>query len=434
MLLLVIFILTVLALANYRIGQKGLFYPPTVFCAVWASDLMLVWMAGDFFYSISTETLFLVLFGCLAFSIGSWITFFHSAPKPRTYTVLSRSSSQFVSLLVMLIVLAVPFCYRWIVGFSSQYDGNLFLAARRAFLDPGNEINVGSTLFSNVVVLAMTVAMIAFFERDHGKKRSFFAVIAAVVLNLLTGGRSGIVQLVLSLVCLDWLRTRRIHWKPVAAMALIFVVTFSVIAIYLQKGDVRTDASLAENIAPIGRGFVLYAASGPVALDRVVREPHIVPHNWHANRFFLETLNKFGARFDIPSLQAEYVTVGPNSALQNIYTFYFAYFDFGYLGMIGITFALGFLTTLCYNTAISGGNIAALVYSAIFAGLVLTIFNENLLLNLNFLVKLVAMAWLVYSLPGICSKFSQITRRLVTIDVATHRYWRRNECIRLTGE
>src|SRR5439155_5229173 len=126
--LFVIVFLTLLAFANYRIGQKGPFYPPTVFCMVWASDLVLLWMAGDLFYSISTATLFLVLFGCLAFSFGSWATFCYSGQKLRKYTALSKPSSQIVSMLVLLIVLAVPFCYRWIADFASHYDGNLFLA------------------------------------------------------------------------------------------------------------------------------------------------------------------------------------------------------------------------------------------------------------------------------------------------------------------
>src|SRR2546423_13795814 len=176
MFLLVVVILVVLAFANYRIGQKAVFYPPLVFCVVWALDLILVWMAGDFFYSISTETLFLILCGGLAFSVGSWSTFFCPGKKRDNYKDLAQSSSRIVSMLVALIVLAVPFCYRWIVGFTSRYDGNLFLAARRAFLDQGNEIDLGSILFSNIIVLAMAVAMIAFFEKDHGKKRSFFVV------------------------------------------------------------------------------------------------------------------------------------------------------------------------------------------------------------------------------------------------------------------
>ena len=73
-----------------------------------------------------------------------------------------------------------------------------------------------------------------------------------------------------------------------------------------------------------------------------MRQPNIVPHNWHIDRFFLETSNKLGARFEIPSLHAEYVELGPRYS-SNVYTAYFAYIDFGLPLMMAIVSLIGFV-------------------------------------------------------------------------------------------
>jgi oligosaccharide repeat unit polymerase len=320
-----------------------------------------------------------------------------------------------------MIVVAVPFCYRWITSFSSGYGSNLLLAARVALLEDTNKEDTGSIIFNNFASLSIMVAMIAFYESDHGKKRSFIAIASALALNLLTGGRAGIVSLIFALVCLDWIKNRRIHWKHLAVMFLIFVISFSVIAIYLGKAGARGDAPLSENIVPVAQGFVLYAAGGLIAFDRVIREPNIIPHNWQINRFFLQTMNKLGARFEVPSLHAQFVSIGPAFPL-NVYTFYFAYLDWGYVGMMGILATLGLTITLSYRKAIDGSLIASLVYSTLFGGLITSIFNEGLLFNLNFLLKLYALYWLLYVGPIVWTKFNQFTSRAVAGDIASRSH------------
>ena len=418
MLFLTILVLSLLAIVNYEFGKKAIFYPPIVLCSVWAADLILVWIAGDFFYPLSPETLFIFLCGCLAFSLGSWLTFFWPQGKSTEIHHLPKSSNQIVNILVLLIVAAIPLCYHWMTNFASGYGSNLLLAARVALLDVTNEADAGSILFKNVASFSMMVAMIVFYENKHAKKRSFIAIVSAIAINLLTGSRAGIVLLIFALVCIDWIKNRRIRWQPLVALFVIFLLTFGLIAIYLQKGDARVDASLSENVVPIVQGFVLYAAGGLVAFDHVVRDPNIIPHNWHIDRFFLQTMNKLGGRFEVPSLHAQFVSVGPNSSFTNVYTFYFAYLDFGYIGMMGVVLALGFFITLCYRKAISGNQIGVLIYSTLFAGLLLSIFNESLFFNLNFLLKLSVVSWLAYSFPTEWAKFSRFTKKSVAAHIA----------------
>src|SRR4051794_39245522 len=55
MLLIAILTLLTIAALNYCLAKR-LFYPPLVFCLVWAVDLAIVALAGRFFYPISEQT------------------------------------------------------------------------------------------------------------------------------------------------------------------------------------------------------------------------------------------------------------------------------------------------------------------------------------------------------------------------------------------
>jgi len=414
MLLLTILILSTLTAVNYRIGRGLLLFPPTVFCLFWTLDLILVWLAGNFFYPLSSESLVFFICGAFIFSCGAWLALVCPLNKLSSDSALPKSSNRPLSVLTALIVVSVPFCYYWIVGFSAGLGSNLLLSARRALIEEMDEPDAATSLFNNIVGLSMMVALLAFHERAKGGKRSFLAIVASLALNLLSGGRSGIVALLIGLFCIDWIKTRRIRWKPLAAIALTFVLAFGMMAVYLQKGDARTDAPIAENAVPVLNGFVLYAAGGLVAFDRVLRQPNIVPHNWQINRFFLQTMNKIGGRFVVPALAADYVTVGPDYLLTNVYTFYFAYIDLGPVGMMSVISFISFIITIFYRRAIGGSRVSTLLFSALLGGLILSVFNESLLFNLNFLLKLWLFSWLFYRLPDSLAVLSNLVRRSVT--------------------
>ena len=69
MILVAIAILSLMGLANYWIGKRFL-YPPAVFCTVWAAGLVLVRLAGNFFYPMADETLAIFCLGAFAVSMG----------------------------------------------------------------------------------------------------------------------------------------------------------------------------------------------------------------------------------------------------------------------------------------------------------------------------------------------------------------------------
>jgi oligosaccharide repeat unit polymerase len=404
MILLAISGLLLLAIGNYWIGKRFL-YPPVVFCAVWAADLSLVLLAGPLFYPLSNPTLAIFAWGAVAFSAGSLAALL-VPPGNHEDTELSKVSNTVLTLMVFALACSIPFAYRWIVELTADINvATLIMAARAALLEADQSGARTTTVFENLVILSIIVAVVSFVERATSRKRAFAAIVIALVLNLLSGARSGIVTVALAVICIDGIAHRGLRWKPLLIVLAIFVCLFGVTAIMLQAGEARVNASISENIGPVVDDLVSYAAGGIVAFDQVVRQPSIVVHNWQITKFFLETFNKMGGHFEVMGQHAEFVNIGPNLT-QNIYTMYFAYIDLGYVGIGLIMLLLGFVLAYVHRNAVAGDRFYVVVYSCLFAGLVLSPFGEMFFMSLNTLVKVFAVSWLLFRLPGLISRWS----------------------------
>jgi oligosaccharide repeat unit polymerase len=408
MVILATIILALMAAVNYVVGGRRLLSPPVVFCTVWAADLLLVWSAGDFFFPLSDKTLVIFCCGGLAFSLGSSLSLLIRENKALTQPEVFN---RVVTFLVFLIALSFPLAYNFIVNLTSGVNApTVLMAARIAMLDADAAGN-SSILFGGLITLSLIVAAIAFLENEKNKVRSIIAITLAIALNLLTGGRSGIITLIFAMICIGWLKVRRIRWKPLLVLSLLFVLVFGAMAILIQKGEANANATVLENVRPVAEGFVLYAGGGIVGIDRVVRQPNIIPHNWQINKFFLETANKIGFRYEPPSQHSEFVDLGPY-VTGNVYSMYFAYLDLGYGGIMLVTGCVGFGVGFCFKKALQGSKTAMVLYSFLFGGILLSPFSENFFMGLNFLTKLYAVSWLVYSLPARRAQFLLVLSRL----------------------
>jgi oligosaccharide repeat unit polymerase len=393
MIYLAIAVLLLLAVVSYLLSRSPVF-PSVVFCGTWAFILSLTALAGDLFNPLSVKTLVIYCAGATAFSFGSAATMLLPSRHPNGFAPVPNRT---INWLLLICLLGGVYVYYWSVGLSSGIEGvSQLTAVRMMMVEQGTDTDLASSVAQNIIGLAGIVAMICFYEA--GKKRKIFALILAATLGLLTGSRASTFILILALPALDWLKHRRIRWKLVSVLVIALLVVFSTIAIFLSNGNVNANSSLSENVAPLRDVFLLYAAGGVVAFDNVVRDPNVIPHVWQISTPLLLILNKFGAHFEIPTQHAAFLAVGPHNLVTNVYTMYFAFFDWGILGMLFLTFAAGSVATMFYRTAISGSRIATVVYAYFFAACVLSVFAEYFA-GFNFLAKLMIVSWCVYSLP-----------------------------------
>jgi oligosaccharide repeat unit polymerase len=409
MLLLAILTLLTMSALNYCLAKRA-FYPPVIFCLVWTFDLILVLLTGDFFYPLSEKTLAIITLGCAAFSIGSAVTLL--APlKEEQVSYIPAISNRILNWLLAGAVIGLPLFFHWIKELTAGAETTNVWAIRTAIVALGNGGDMESSFYENIATFSMAAVTIVCLE--NGRKRKIFALLVGVLMTLLSGSRYAIATLMLSAFFLDWLRQRRIRWRLIISGMTSFLMLFGVMAVFLGHGDTRSEGSLVENTMPVLKLIGSYTSGGTIAFDRVVRDPGIVPHTWQVDRALLLVLNKFGAHFDVPVINAEYVTIGKDGMLQNVYTMYFAYYDWGVAGMMVLTGFIGFYTTWLFRRAIAGHRIAAVLCAYFIAECILGIFNENFFLGLNYIVKLTALSWIVYSLPVYWRRFRQFCSEVV---------------------
>ena len=208
MLALTLAALSLLTVANYLVG-RSLFYPALVFCAAWTLALFCLLVSGDMFFSLSSETLSIYLWGAVAFSVGS------AAGKfvPLSISAVPRRDPKSaLTLIVILFVVAFPFYLLWLFQVVAEKPGVLFLSSIRDYfvsITP-EEYTWKFTFFVNILTSTFMVAMIAWASKNRHKKRAIIALIMAVLYSLLTGGRATVIQLLISILCIESLVNKRL--------------------------------------------------------------------------------------------------------------------------------------------------------------------------------------------------------------------------------
>ena len=412
MLLVTIPTLCLLAFINYRVGGKMLFYPPVVFCGVWALDMSIAWVAQDFFYRLSPETSAVVLCGAVAFSIGCWVGVFLPEWNTKAKLASRESSDRIITVLFFVVIVGVPFFVRWVYGLvvSAGVVGPFLMLARAGVVsEEGHSLTF--TLFGTLIELAGTVALIAFYEREQHRKRAVLAIAIALSMGIFIGQKVGPLSLLMGLIWLDWLKTRRLRWKLVLGLLLILITVAATLEFYVHLGG----DSLEERATPILQNLALYASGGVVGLDRLLREPNSIPPSNPFYATYSRIVRRLGGHIDVPPQSRDFIAIGPRS-LNNVYTMYGEYLFLGYFGAILLTAVIGLLVTLIYKRALQGGIIAIFLYSGLFTGVVFGAFTDYFLAVYLF-SKLCLIVWLVYRLPVRWAQFKTMVRRSVNAEL-----------------
>src|SRR5882762_5849421 len=110
--------LSLMAIANYCLERRYL-YPPVVFCAVWAADLVLIALCGDLFFPLSDKTLAFFCCGGLFFSLGSAFGLIMHGENHKHQA--DRAPGKILTLLSVAIVLLTPVVYFLILRLAQNF-------------------------------------------------------------------------------------------------------------------------------------------------------------------------------------------------------------------------------------------------------------------------------------------------------------------------
>lgn len=380
-------------------------------------------MSGTHFFPIHVKTLTLYLVGAISFSSGGLLI---SLQRPRArYDPYSSGHLAVVSRLLnigtLILLGSVPFYLQYVKNdladapSASWLDPQFWRAARAESL--ARELadkQAGDILGAGVMSLTLILPLICFIERNNGrfgKLRMWSSIVAGLTCSFASAGRFGAFVILLGIGSLIWSEHLKIKLKFVFIGLLTLVCAYAPAAVLMNKGG-SIDYSIGENVLGVLEMARDYALAGPVAFDSIVTDSKAVTPVWNITRFFQLTANKLGAHFDVPSIHAEFTSAG-DGVYQNVYTIYFSYYpDYGWPGVIVMLSTLGGVSVWLYKRLPSAERLTRLMFAYIMYGIFLSGFTECFFLQLNIILKALALGYCLYCLP---KRFIRSSRQIVQI-------------------
>lgn len=399
-----VFLFILLSIMNYR-RKKDILLPSFIWSSVWSIYGFLFYFYSNivhFFYPISFYTYVIYFIGAFMFSTGEILGEVFSGKK--FYSKLSENKiikrvnkynkkENYIMVLMFFILSSLlTVFYKNIAGLSGASLLNIntfFYQVRVAELHAqGGQFSMIKNL--GPLSLISGVYFYNIYKKNNEKKVLVYSIIlVGLMYQLLTGGRSGAVYMILALMGVEFMREGKIKIKNFIKLGtpLVFVITF--IAYYLGKGEVDNTRPFMQNINAFYKDFISYLLGGFGAFDRIVNYPGSIASNGGVNRFFIETARSLGFNVYVPSLHMEYTVIG-NEFTTNVYTIYSIYYiEYGLIGTCLFLLLLGILSSIIYKMAKKGNDFFCVLYGFLVSGIVLSVFSEYFYTNLNFLIKAV---------------------------------------------
>jgi oligosaccharide repeat unit polymerase len=252
-----------------------------------------------------------------------------------------------------------------------------------------------ASFFGLVVSFSTLIALIAFRERQNHRFRCCVAVLSAFVICFLTATKGGPAFLILGLLSLQWMETRKLNLKGVLATVVVFIGIVAAIEFYVHVNG----ESIIESLVPVGRSAALYISSPIVAFDRIVEHPNIV-HNFNPPYDVLKRMSNkfFRTKLEVSQQIPDFLSLGPYDLEGNTYTFYGGWFYFGALEAVLAVGLVGFLSALVFYRALNGGAVSAILYAVLVSGLCFMPYTDYI--SSIFVDCFTAStAWMIYYLP-----------------------------------
>ena len=156
-----------------------------LYCIVWLVSLIGILCSGKTLYPISAETIMVYFVGALSFSAGGMViqmTGNRQTLKPFTMSESGIKRVHYcLDVLLLVVLIGLPMYWRALVEMVDVSDPSLFFVlTRQAILEVGGE-RQGVGIISNLVVLAMLLALAMHYENDGSWSRRWRDYLAILI-------------------------------------------------------------------------------------------------------------------------------------------------------------------------------------------------------------------------------------------------------------
>ena len=247
-----------------------------------------------------------------------------------------------------------------------------------------------------IVQIISILAMIAVYEEDgRWSRRTIWFAGVATFYELISGARSELTLLLVALLAISYFKKRRLPIRALAAVLSLFLTVFAVFQIQMEKMGAKADAPLSYNLPVVVENLEAYSIGSLVAFDRIAGHPGLVSNAGTLDKFFLRLADRFGAGIPLPSVHKRFVHVSSGTEL-NTYTIYFAFMDFGRIGIAAAMAFLGLGMTLVFRYSLRRHIFATIVFSTGLFAILMTGFSEEFFAQIGLCVKALCLIGLLY--------------------------------------
>jgi oligosaccharide repeat unit polymerase len=358
-----------------KAGSGKILYPPFVFTSIWLFDVSFYATGLVQMNPLHSITYLCIVLACLAFTLGGAATALLPDWILRTKTTFwthEQSTGTGRKLFITSLILAFPI-FIMLIYRSGTNAGSFSLAnAKAAQLGAlVGQDSPHSSLSPMYVLFALSTTFICYIEKRD--KLSFLCIALTCIVGALSGGRTLILQLIVGIVCIYLIRTKKDSVRSsyrIAAIAAFLALASALVFLVKNMAQVGNDAGQALQFYILG-----YVVSGLGPLDYVLTHPaeymHIPNHTF---KFLLQAGQVLGLGTTPPPAMDEYLWIPFPT---NVYTMFKPYItDFGFEGMLVAMFLLAFLQTTLYRRALRGNNISLLLTALLLYATILSPFDD----------------------------------------------------------
>jgi oligosaccharide repeat unit polymerase len=379
-----IVVMSVLTVGNYWVKRSVLF-PPFIFSSVWLLVIVLDRLNLVETNTIHPATLGFVTAGAVLFTAGGLLALLAPSVFIETRLIVSRfpQRNKLVHpLLILFLLCGIPMQIQNLRALAAHGEGGTLLARARsggiAAMNNGEAVE-GMAPSISVYFVFWTLYTTIIFMLERRGKLFWFMVSFSMLVCILTTGRTTLLQLFSSLICVHLLMSGRTgFWAAVKVARIpVFIFLFLYVAlIFVNKG--AQAEYYGNSMAEIAMTLVVAYIVGPLAaLDTYLQNPAAFPYiTNHTFKLFLGAAARLHlVQYTPPPLLDEFTGV-PYPV--NVYTMYKPYIsDFGITGALIFVAIIGFLHVLLYRKAITGSFLGMLLFSLTIFPAAMAIFDDQ---------------------------------------------------------
>jgi oligosaccharide repeat unit polymerase len=377
-------VLIILAVGNYWI-RRSVLYPPFLFTCMWLLAVGLDWLDLVETDSLHGDTLTLIAVGAAVFTVGGLLALLVPSDVIRARLVLIRfppRNEWLKPLLILFLLCNIPMQIKSLRAEAAVGTGGTFLErARNGGIEAqrnGTAIEGQAPGISIYFVFWSLFTTVLFMIE---KKDKYFWMVAglALVMAILTTGRSSLLQLFAAVTCVQLLTTGRTRFLSAIKIARVPIGLFLFMYIglvFVNKSD--QSQFYAQSAAQVALVFFVEYLVGPVAaLDQFIQNPGstaLIPN--HTFKFYLGVLNSLHVISYSPPPTLEEFALVPYPV--NVYTLYKDYIiDFGMYGAMLAIAVIAFLHVLLYRKARTGSMLGIFLFALSIFPVVMAGFSDQ---------------------------------------------------------